>query len=293
MEQEPTIEEEPKFHFGGIDFYGIESSEIKLPQNMPMEGDLIDKSYIENIVVPFIENQVKDNKYYRVRGNKYSIGNRIFIIVDASDQEPEKLYEDVKKIEKQVPDLSVKNKDLFAQWEKELEHVFELDRSGSEDYEENYKELNRIEEKIRQEFNRDKEAVDNIKEIIKSGAGTDLSEAIFLCHWTPKDDIDIVKLLEAFILHPDSEIRNNASRSILYNYTHELDKVDIHKFLKQMQLPFHTDRNKALYVLEAYSKQPRYLEELLKYKRIFEKFSKAKMPNIAQPAKGILENITR
>jgi len=281
--------EEPKFNFGGVDCYGIEASEIKLPDDMPKEGELVSTDYIDNKLIPFIEDQVKNNKYYKVKRVKYSVGNKILLIVDVSDDEFEKYFENVEKSEKPA-DLSENNKKLFYEWEKEVERAWQLEIDDPNNYEENYKEVNRVEGKIRRTLEENPNLVNNIKEVIKT-VGDNLDLALFLCHWTPKDDADLVKLLDRFILNPDSENRNNASRSILYNYTHTLDQIDIHKFLKQMQLPFHTDRNKALYVLEAYSKDPKYKEELLQFKDYFIKLSKAKMPNIVQPVEVILKNI--
>lgn len=279
----------PKFYFGGIDYYGINPRNIKLPFDMPAIDKKTSIAFMKKLRL-ILKRQIIHHLHNNIGKIRY-IGNKIYIVVDVANKDPKSLFE-YRRSALGSNALNRTNKALYRKWKNALNELWSINKTyPARSYQQNAKKFIKTETNIRITLVKDKTLVENIKSVLSHGRTTDLAIAALLCHWTPKKDTEIVKKLESLILHQNQAIRNNVSRSILVNYPHRIREIDIHKFLKQVQLPFHTDRNKALYVLLQYSKLPHYRKLLRQHRSYFKKLSRALMPNITQPAMNILENI--
>jgi len=284
------LRKKPTFYFGGIDFYGISPRVIKLPRDMPTPGGRITLAYIKRLK-QLLKRQIQSYRHRAVRGPLFLDGNSAYLIVEVTDKDYTHLFEHQQQKGKSDM-LDRTNRIWYAKWKNALNELWRQNKLyPTRPYERNARRLMKVEAEIREALVKDAFLMANIKAVLSHGKMRDLSIVAMLCHWTPKTDKEIAGRLASLVLHPNQSVRNNASRSLLVNYPDRLPEIDIKKFLKQIQLPFHTDRNKALYILTQYSYLPRYKKILRRYKRYFKEWSMKTMQNIAQPAMDILKNI--
>ena len=264
---------------------------IKLPRDIPTQGERITLAYVKRLRQLLLR-QIRLYRHHMVEGPLFLDDDNAYFVVEATNKDYTNLFEYQQRKGKFVM-LNLVNQMLYAKWKNALNELWRQNkRYPTRPYEHRAKQLMKTEIEIHGALSKNKSRITNIKTVLLHGKTKDVSIAAMLCHWTPKEDGDIPNLLASLVLHPNHIIRNNASRSLLVNYPDHLPEIDIQKFLAQVQLPFHMDRNKALYILVHYSRLPRYKKVLRRYKRCFHEWSKKTMQNIAQPAREILNNIS-